>query len=237
MITASEDCIIRQPVASFLHLFFRLVALVMYLLCDWDGKNCESCFFTIIGLLSLDFWYVKNVSGRLLVGLHWWNQIDEDGNSFWVFEAKKRSPNTGTQTEARIFWLGFIICPLIWTIFFFTALFSWKIEWLLLVIPCFSLQVVNLHCYLRCKAGEQNGQLTCQCSNTQDLFLQRVSFCRSPSFILVFMTLRNDFFFLLTSFSRTSFLDSCENLLLHLDQQVAICRIQSCHDFRIFVVL
>uniref|UniRef100_A0A3P9LF33 Golgi apparatus membrane protein TVP23 homolog n=1 Tax=Oryzias latipes TaxID=8090 RepID=A0A3P9LF33_ORYLA len=148
----------RQPVASFLHLFFRLVALVMYLLCDWDGKNCESCFFTIIGLLSLDFWYVKNVSGRLLVGLHWWNQIDEDGNSFWVFEAKKRSPNTGTQTEARIFWLGFIICPLIWTIFFFTALFSWKIEWLLLVIPCFSLQVVNLHCYLRCKAGEQNGQ-------------------------------------------------------------------------------
>uniref|UniRef100_A0A3P9MMG0 Golgi apparatus membrane protein TVP23 homolog n=1 Tax=Oryzias latipes TaxID=8090 RepID=A0A3P9MMG0_ORYLA len=127
-----------QPVASFLHLFFRLVALVMYLLCDWDGKNCESCFFTIIGLLSLDFWYVKNVSGRLLVGLHWWNQIDEDGNSFWVFEAKKVSiisPNTGTQTEARIFWLGFIICPLIWTIFFFTALFSWKIEWLVRLVP------------------------------------------------------------------------------------------------------
>lgn len=33
----------------------------------------------------------QNVSGRLLVGLHWWNQIDEDGNSFWVFEAKKVS--------------------------------------------------------------------------------------------------------------------------------------------------
>ncbi|XP_004069768.1 Golgi apparatus membrane protein TVP23 homolog A isoform X1 [Oryzias latipes] len=170
---ARRGAVFRQPLASFLHLFFRLVALVMYLLCDWDGKNFESCFFTIIGLLSLDFWYVKNVSGRLLVGLHWWNQIDEDGNSFWVFEAKKRSPNTGTQTEARIFWLGLIICPLIWTIFFFTALFSLKIEWLLLVIPCFSLQVVNLHCYLRCKAGEQNGQLTCQSSNTQDLFLQR----------------------------------------------------------------
>ncbi|XP_078805022.1 Golgi apparatus membrane protein TVP23 homolog A isoform X4 [Oryzias latipes] len=199
MITASEDCIIRQPLASFLHLFFRLVALVMYLLCDWDGKNFESCFFTIIGLLSLDFWYVKNVSGRLLVGLHWWNQIDEDGNSFWVFEAKKRSPNTGTQTEARIFWLGLIICPLIWTIFFFTALFSLKIEWLwsTSIVIC-AVKLENRTVSLHVKAP-----------------IHKIS-----------------------SFNvRTSFLDSCENLLLHLDQQVAICRIQSCHDFRIFVVL
>lgn len=31
----------------------------------------------------------QNVTGRLLVGLRWWNQIDEDGKSLWVFEAKK----------------------------------------------------------------------------------------------------------------------------------------------------
>lgn len=31
----------------------------------------------------------QNVTGRLLVGLRWWNQIDEDGRSLWVFEAKK----------------------------------------------------------------------------------------------------------------------------------------------------
>lgn len=38
--------------------------------------------------------------------------------------------NTGTEAEARIFWLGLIICPLIWTFFFFTSLFSLKIKWL-----------------------------------------------------------------------------------------------------------
>lgn len=31
----------------------------------------------------------QNVTGRLLVGLRWWNQIDDDGKSLWVFEAKK----------------------------------------------------------------------------------------------------------------------------------------------------
>jgi Eukaryotic protein of unknown function (DUF846) len=30
---------------------------------------------------------VKNVSGRLLVGLRWWNETGPDGESVWVFES------------------------------------------------------------------------------------------------------------------------------------------------------
>ena len=29
-----------------------------------------------------------------MVGLRWWNQIDEDGKSHWIFEARKVSSNT-----------------------------------------------------------------------------------------------------------------------------------------------
>lgn len=38
-----------------------------------------------------------------MVGLHWWNQIDEDGKSHWVFEARRVSMliKVGTgQTES-----------------------------------------------------------------------------------------------------------------------------------------
>ena len=40
-------------------------------------------------LLSADFWLVKNVSGRLLAGLRWWNVVDEtsQNQSTWKFEA------------------------------------------------------------------------------------------------------------------------------------------------------
>lgn len=31
---------------------------------------------------------MKNVSGRTLVGLRFWNQVDEDGESYWVFESR-----------------------------------------------------------------------------------------------------------------------------------------------------
>lgn len=30
----------------------------------------------------------QNVAGRTLVGLRFWNQVDEDGESFWVFESR-----------------------------------------------------------------------------------------------------------------------------------------------------
>ena len=37
----------------------------------------------------MDFWTVKNITGRLLVGLRWWNHIDENGQSKWIFENRK----------------------------------------------------------------------------------------------------------------------------------------------------
>lgn len=30
---------------------------------------------------------VKNVSGRLMVGLRWWNEVSEMGGSDWKFES------------------------------------------------------------------------------------------------------------------------------------------------------
>lgn len=43
----------------------------------------------VVMFLSMDFWTVKNVTGRLMVGLRWWNYVDEDGVSHWVFESRK----------------------------------------------------------------------------------------------------------------------------------------------------
>ncbi|XP_039223971.1 tektin-5 isoform X4 [Crotalus tigris] len=123
---------VRYPLATFFHLFFRVSAIMTYLFCDWFSKSFIACFLIILLLLSFDFWSVKNVTGRLLVGLRWWNQIDEDGKSHWVFEAKKGSSAVlpPTEVEARIFWLGLIICPVIWILFFFSTLFSLKLKWL-----------------------------------------------------------------------------------------------------------
>ncbi|XP_029802106.1 Golgi apparatus membrane protein TVP23 homolog A isoform X2 [Suricata suricatta] len=146
---------IRHPLATFFHLFFRVSATVTYVCCDWFSRSFGGCFVTVLLLLSCDFWSVKNVTGSLLVGLRWRNQIDEDGKSHWIFEARKVSPHrpTATEAEVRIFWLSLIICPVIWIVFFFGTLFSLKLKWLALVTAGISLQAANLYGYVLCKMG------------------------------------------------------------------------------------
>lgn len=36
----------------------------------------------IIILHAFDFWTVKNITGRLLVGLRWWSEIGKEGNEY-----------------------------------------------------------------------------------------------------------------------------------------------------------
>ena len=44
-------------------------------------------FVFIVVFSAMDFWTVKNVTGRILVNLRWWSEIDEVGHEKWVFES------------------------------------------------------------------------------------------------------------------------------------------------------
>lgn len=80
-----------HPYVTFFHLFFRGMAVFTYVFCSWFIDSFITSFVFVILLLSADFWTVKNITGRLLVGLRWWNYIDDDGVSHWVYESKKVS--------------------------------------------------------------------------------------------------------------------------------------------------
>ncbi|XP_072497041.1 Golgi apparatus membrane protein TVP23 homolog C isoform X1 [Notamacropus eugenii] len=167
---------IRHPVASFFHLFFRIGAIIVYLLCELLSSSFIACMVTIILLLSCDFWTVKNITGRLMVGLRWWNHIDDDGKSHWVFESRKelkQEKRTSSEAESRIFWLGLITCPIMWVIFAFSALFSFKLKWLAVVTMGVVLQGANLYGYIRCKVGNQSNLTSMATTYLGKQFLKR----------------------------------------------------------------
>uniref|UniRef100_A0A2K6KG22 Golgi apparatus membrane protein TVP23 homolog n=1 Tax=Rhinopithecus bieti TaxID=61621 RepID=A0A2K6KG22_RHIBE len=96
----------------------------------------------MVTIMSLwcDFWAVKNVTGRLMVGLH----------CHWVFESRKESSQenkTVSEGDSRVFML--------WVIFAFSALFSFRVKWLVVVIMGVVLQGANLYGYIRCKVGSR----------------------------------------------------------------------------------
>ena len=86
--------------ACFFHVFFKASAITLYVLAFGLFNNFIVGFVTCVLLLAFDFWTVKNVTGRLLVGLRWWNEVREDGSNVWIFESKPGHPSGPTRRTA-----------------------------------------------------------------------------------------------------------------------------------------
>lgn len=140
-----------HPYITFFHLFFRGAAIVTYLFSTWFSDSFIGSFVILTLLLSADFWVVKNITGRLLVGLRWWNYVDDNGQSHWVFE----SGNHGriSARESRLFWIALIVTPVLWGIFLVTAFFGLNFKWMLPVFIALTLNGANLYGYIKCHYG------------------------------------------------------------------------------------
>ena len=65
----------KHPRIVFFHMLFKLAALFTYIFCTVFSDSFIINFIVITILIAIDFWTVKNVSGRFLVGLRWWNEV------------------------------------------------------------------------------------------------------------------------------------------------------------------
>lgn len=134
------------------HCLFKGLALFMYLFNGLFGVNFVISFVLIVLFNAFDFWTVKNVSGRLIVGLRWWNEVDEDGENQWYFE-KAPEGKTVNAYEARIFWLTLILTPVLWVMLCISVLLTGKFQWVVLCCVAIALSGTNLWGYYRCRYG------------------------------------------------------------------------------------
>ena len=147
-------CKSAHPVAAFFHVFFKISALLVYMFCGWFTDRFVLVFVTLVLLLAFDFWTVKNVTGRLLVGLRWWNNMKPDGTSEWVFESHQGTRDIHP-LDWRIFWGGLLFAPLLWVVFgIFAALKS--LQWLIVVLVALALNGANVVGYVKCSNEAKN---------------------------------------------------------------------------------
>jgi hypothetical protein len=96
----------------------RICAFLAYqpcLLCSLPPFFSVLVFILTLILLAIDFYYLKNIAGRRLVGLRWWNEVNaETGESHWVFESSSPETRTINATDKRFFWLTMYIVPALW---------------------------------------------------------------------------------------------------------------------------
>ncbi|KAF8424665.1 hypothetical protein EV426DRAFT_598879 [Tirmania nivea] len=110
---------------------------------DEPNSNFVLIFIITILLLSADFYYVKNIAGRRLVGLRWWNETDPtSGESTWVFESADESRQINA-TDSRFFWLSLYVQPVLWVGLALVAIVRLEFIWLSLVIVAMILGITN----------------------------------------------------------------------------------------------
>ncbi|CAF9934555.1 MAG: Golgi apparatus membrane protein tvp23 [Alectoria fallacina] len=86
-----------HPITLLFFLGFRISSLLIYLFGLWlFTSSFVLVFIVTMLLLAADFYYLKNIAGRRLVGLRWWNEVNTaTGDSHWVFESQDRSGDSG----------------------------------------------------------------------------------------------------------------------------------------------
>ena len=116
-----------HPVACVATFGLKATGLFFYLFVGSFISNIIT-FIIVIILSSLDFWVVKNITGRLLVGLRWWSEIDKNGKEQWRFE----NPNEGrvvNPVDNAFFWFSQVIGTVVWGLLLVLKVLTLGVFW------------------------------------------------------------------------------------------------------------
>ncbi|KAI1121440.1 hypothetical protein F5Y10DRAFT_256308 [Nemania abortiva] len=144
-----------HPITLLTFLAFRISSLLVYLF-GFLIDNLVLTFIITILLLAADFYYLKNIAGRRLVGLRWWNEVDgATGDSQWVFESSEPGTKVINATDSRFFWLALYSQPALWVALAILAIARFNFIWLPLVGIALALTVTNTLAFSRCDKFSQ----------------------------------------------------------------------------------
>jgi hypothetical protein len=153
-----NGCPCGQPLICFFHLFFKVASLLVYLLLNLFINNFVLVFILCILLNAFDFWTVKNITGRKLVGLRWWNEIKEDGSSSWRFENKSETKKVH-RIDKLIFWSAMYFLPIIWILFSIINFIKFSFSYLIVILFSLILSCFNLYGYIKCSRTDTSKEI------------------------------------------------------------------------------
>lgn len=134
------------PVASYLVLFFIF------------GNSMMLSLFLVYITASMDYWFVKNISGRILVGLRWYRKIEDNGDEEVIYE-HKRDEALNNPADSKFFWGLQYLQTAIWGVLFAWNCITFDINDLMVVAVPFVLSAINLYYYINC-SSEQKSKLS-----------------------------------------------------------------------------
>ncbi|KAG6503593.1 Golgi apparatus membrane protein-like protein ECHIDNA [Zingiber officinale] len=141
-----------NPKTCLFHVLFKGAALAFYILSALFIDSFVIIFVVTVFLAALDFWVVKNVSGRILVGLRWWNEINEEGESIWKFEClDQESLARMNKKDSWLFWWTLYLTAVAWIFLAIFSLLRFQADYLLVIGVCLTLSIANIVGFTKCR--------------------------------------------------------------------------------------
>ena len=110
----------------------------------------------VIILDAIDFWYTKNIAGRILVGLRWWNNYNpETQQEKWSFESKNEIKEANI--DRNTFWFSLYGFTGIWLVLSIFECILFNFMWAILCIISLAIAGTNTYGFFRCSKLQQKG--------------------------------------------------------------------------------
>ncbi|CDW76228.1 UNKNOWN [Stylonychia lemnae] len=139
-----------NPGICMLTLLFKSGAIGSYLLLNLFISNLIMVYIIVIVLSAFDFYVVKNITGRILVGLRWQQYIDENGREQWNFQSFDE-PAKLDNINKRVFWISTYVAPVVWALLFVWSLLSFSPTNASICIFSYIMTFTNLMAYIKCE--------------------------------------------------------------------------------------
>ncbi|KAF5382974.1 hypothetical protein D9757_006369 [Collybiopsis confluens] len=148
-----------HPVSLFFLYLFRITAITIYVISGFFTDNYVLSTVIVVVLLAMDFWNCRNVAGRTLVGLRFWNQVngvlyvyifpiivnaqvDDDGASYWVFESRDPS-RPANPIDSKMFWIALYVFPALWTALLIVSILKLGVQFIPIVMLALVFNITN----------------------------------------------------------------------------------------------
>ena len=143
-----------QPKIALITVSIKLLALFFFLFLNIFTSNEALVMIVVILLDAADFWYTKNISGRILVGLRWWNNYNQNTQeNVWVFESKNEIKESNI--DRKTFWFSLYGFAAIWLILFVWECILFNFIWAFLCLISLAIAGTNVYGFFRCSKIQQ----------------------------------------------------------------------------------
>lgn len=146
-----------HPFICFFTFIFKIMAFIEFIIISFFTKQKGLVYLTVILMGAVDFWITKNISGRFLVGLRWWNEVKKNGKEVWIFESKNEKIDA--TVDKSIFWTSLYMNAGGWVILFLFKLITLSVTNAIISFTMLVFSGVNLYGFFKC-SKDQQGKLS-----------------------------------------------------------------------------